>query len=221
MSEAAQRYRMTFKCSCSKVFKKLTTDINLQAAPCPSCKKKDKKTKLFKIGDGPIPSTEIEADPYADMPPKVFPNTIYKCKSCACITKIFEDIGETSLTDCPACGSKEIQYRGKISHDVSGQNAIQTKAIDKTAEIVMGNYGMTDLRDNVRVGETMAPKLSPHLQAGADNFFGGARNRNGTMPRNVAAIAKRAMSGALRDTRADPVAMLHASEGRGRTGVVQ
>ena len=220
MAEEAQKYRITFKCSCGRTFKKLTTNPDLEKVPCPECKKKDKKTKLFKIGDGPVPSTETVADHF--IKPKVFPNTIYKCRDCSAILKVYEDIGETNLTECYACGSSDIHFRGKISHDVTGQNAIQNKAIDKTAEIVMDNYGMTDLRDNVRPGEAMAPKLAPHLQNGADNFFGG--RKGSAMPKNVGNIAKRAMQGSFRNGGyIDPVGALHDSEKKagGRTGVTQ
>lgn len=220
MSDTVQRYRMTFKCNCGKVFKKVTTNIDLQAMPCPECKTKDKKTKLFKIGDGPISQGEIKVHNFEKQ--RVFPNTIYKCNDCYSLTKIFEDIGEKSIDECPACGSKNIQFRGKIAKDICGDNAIKNKCVDKTADIVMTDYGMTDLKDSVRQGEAMAPKLAPTLQTGADNFFGGARAA--AMPRNAAAIAKRALAGSFRDrSYLDPVAALHTSEKKagGRRGVVQ
>ena len=103
MRDEVQRYRMTFKCNdCQRVFKKVTSNVNLQSAPCPDCKTKNKKLKLFKVGDGPIPSTE-PTTPRAV--PQVFPNTIYKCKACDRVTKIYEDVGETALTACPCCGT--------------------------------------------------------------------------------------------------------------------
>ena len=34
-----------------------------------------------------------------------------------------------------------------------------TKAMDATADIVMKDYGLTNLQDNLRAGDTMAPKL--------------------------------------------------------------
>ena len=48
------------------------------------------------------------------------------------------------------------------------------KAIDTTAEVVMKDYGLTDLKDNIRHGDSMAPKLSPHQQRAADSYFGGS-----------------------------------------------
>ena len=51
---------------------------------------------------------------------------------------------------------------------------IRVKAIDETARIVMADGRYTDLRDNLREGDTMAPKLPPVLQRQADGFFNGA-----------------------------------------------
>jgi hypothetical protein len=78
-----------------------------------------------------------------------------------------------------------------------GQN-VGIKAIDETAKIVMQDYGMTDLRSDVRPGETAAPKIAPHLQKQADNFFGGGKRTN--MPRNLnpALLGRAAIAGAFR-----------------------
>ena len=54
-----------------------------------------------------------------------------------------------------------------------GDKAI-VKAVDFTAETVMESYGLTDLKDNIREGETMAPKLPGASQAAADNYFASA-----------------------------------------------
>lgn len=227
--DEVQRYRMTFKCNCGKVYKKLTTDINLEFAPCPSCKKKDKKTKLFKIGDGPVPSTETKAD--RDPTPRVYPNTVYKCCDCFVVMKVVEDIGETAHNECWACGSHNLQYRGKISKDISSDSTMRNKCVDKTADIVMTDYGMTDLKDNVRMGEAMAPKLPGGAQNMADQMMG-AKSSDGMMSvydantRRIvkvsqrgkgATLAKKALSGSMRDkSYIDPVQTLHQAELRGR-----
>jgi predicted nucleic acid-binding Zn-ribbon protein len=197
---------MTFKCSCGNVFKKITTNVNLKNPACPECKKKNKITKFHRLGDGPIPTTETKAE--VSDTPRVFPNTIYKCNECFVVVKVFEDVGEVVVTECPACGSKDIKFRGKITHEISSDSAIRNKAVDVTADIVMQDYKMGDLKDNVRMGESMAPKLDPRLQVSADNMFGKKNNRK--MPFNAGAMAKRAMSGGLRDPRSyvDPVSAL-------------
>jgi predicted nucleic acid-binding Zn-ribbon protein len=55
-----------------------------------------------------------------------------------------------------------------------GEN-VHVKAIDQTAEIVMQDYGMTDLKDNTRQGDSMAPALTPRQREMSKNFWGGSR----------------------------------------------
>lgn len=105
-----------------------------------------------------------------------------------------------------------------------GGTSIHNKAIDETARIVMHDYGLTDLRDDVRPTETMAPKLPPKQQAAADGFFGAGKARgrgpNG-MPFNPATLAARALSGGLRDSVsvARTMGALHRPEFRGSSAV--
>lgn len=214
MKSEVQRYRMTFKCQCGNVFKKITTDPDLTSPPCPECKKVNKKTVFHRLGDGPIPASEKYAD--TPTPTRPVPNTIYRCNDCNKTLTIFEDVGETALTACYICNGSNIRYRGKISNDIPTGSITKNKCVDKTADIVMTDYGMTNLKDNVRVGESMAPKLAPRLQELANNMFSGAKNKGAAF--NAAAMAKRAMSGALRDPKSyvDPVRALHTSESRGR-----
>ena len=82
------------------------------------------------------------------------------------------------------------------------------KAVDQTAEMVMQDYGMTDLKDNIREGESMAPKLPGPAQAAADNYFQAARPAKavdfGTgrmrtiQAKHLNMIGERAMKGAYR-----------------------
>jgi hypothetical protein len=134
---------------------------------------------------------------------------------------------------CPnlACG----EQREPVGIDFSMQKApgivgmsTQTKAIDETAKIVMEDYGMTDLRSDVRAGdpdrpgsgETMAPKLPPAQQAAADNFFqpqGRAKNVHGF---NTARAVRAAMTGQLRDRQAiNPIETLHSAHTPGEKPV--
>jgi len=59
---------------------------------------------------------------------------------------------------------------------VIGQSNV-VKAVDATAEIVMRDHGLTDLKDNIRQGDIMAPSLKGKgangvaLQQAADAFF--------------------------------------------------
>lgn len=131
--------------------------------------------------------------------------------------------------ECPNC-AKVLKARGidlsipKAPATV-GQN-VQVKAIDETAKVVMQDYGMTDLRTDVREHETMVPKLPPLLQQQADGFFvGRGRRQTGMGVRdpqsghtvqlrsNPSAIGMAAIKGAYRQGAtsgaSDPIATLH------------
>jgi hypothetical protein len=62
---------------------------------------------------------------------------------------------------------------GETPGHVGANNRV--KAIDATAEIVMQDYGMTDLKDNTRQGESMAPQLTPRQRAMDKDFWGGRK----------------------------------------------
>lgn len=76
--------------------------------------------------------------------------------------------------------------------------SISVKAIDETAQIVMEDHKLTDLRTDVRPSETMTPKLPPQQQAAADSFFS-AGKRTAQMRRSPAQLARAAIHGQLRD----------------------
>src|ERR1700722_6135555 len=80
------------------------------------------------------------------------------------------------------------------------------KAIDTTADIVMQDNKLTDLKDSIREGESMAPKLPPQMQMAADGFFGGPKGVLGG-PKNMRAakfqaqmdsVGRRALRGDFR-----------------------
>ena len=109
---------------------------------------------------------------------------------------------ESADPPCPnlACGEAMLPIGmdltlNKAPASIGGN--IHVKAIDETAKIVMEEHGMTDLRSDVREGETAAPKLPPHLQAQADNFFGGPKGRRQGF--NPANHVRAALTGGLRD----------------------
>ena len=62
----AVKYRMTFKCSCGNVFRKITTNINLMSASCPECKKKRKMARFQRPGDGPVTNEDLLAEKVAE-----------------------------------------------------------------------------------------------------------------------------------------------------------
>lgn len=102
--------------------------------------------------------------------------------------------------------------RAKILEERRGPATIGdkpvVKAIDTTAEIVMEDYGMTDLRDNIREGDAVAPKLPAAQQRQADGFFGGkavqAERGGGAGDKLAQLIRARALSGRYRGMAINP-----------------
>lgn len=90
---------------------------------------------------------------------------------------------------------------GKPVPSISIGGSVQGKAIDSTAEIIMQDYKMTDLRDDARTGETAAPKLPPAMQQQVDTFF--TPKKNPGIPFNAQQLGRAAMRGAYKNNSAD------------------
>lgn len=78
-------------------------------------------------------------------------------------------------------------------------------AVDITADIVMKDHNLTNLQDNLRPGDTMAPKLPPAAQKQADNFF--TKNPladRGVGSRQAELLRRRALAGAFRNMAVSP-----------------
>jgi len=78
-----------------------------------------------------------------------------------------------------------------------GEN-VQVKAIDETAKIVMEDYQMTDLKDNTRQGDAMAPALTPRQQQMSKNFWGGGKQRDRRKPTYMPGIGQRVVDNAMK-----------------------
>jgi len=87
-------------------------------------------------------------------------------------------------------------------------NNVRVRAIDTTAEVVMQDYSLTDLKDRAEPGENLVQKLPPPMQKAADNFFGGPQKALGsgdTMhQRRMQALGRKAIAGAFRDSAVAP-----------------
>lgn len=79
------------------------------------------------------------------------------------------------------------------------------KAIDYTAEMVMQEHQMTNLKDNLRDGDSMAPPLPVAQQKAADSFFSAGANSQIGKKRaaQMQQMGKRAMAGAYRSSALD------------------
>lgn len=116
----------------------------------------------------------------------------YQCATCgAKWKKHLRSIDEPD-PPCKFCKAAPKTPRG---YDFNGPTfargpSISTRAMDRTAEIVMKDYGMTDLRSNQREGDTMAPRLPPAQQDAADNFFKAGSKLAQTNPQAAARVAQ-------------------------------
>lgn len=83
-------------------------------------------------------------------------------------------IGDGAVTDETLRAEEEGRERNKNRKKVFGIGGSNyVKAVDTTADIVMQDHGMTDLRTDMRAGESQVPKLPPALQAQVDGMFSG------------------------------------------------
>lgn len=137
-----------------------------------------------------------------------------------------EDLKTIADPPCPKCAKAQAKKPSVIREDsaqqaqpalphmgldlevqkapgIVGANT-QVRAIDMTAEIVMKDYGMTDLKSNVRAGEAMAPRLAAPAQRAADNFFNpGASAGNKRQAIAMKRLGQKAIAGAFRNTSLD------------------
>lgn len=116
----------------------------------------------------------------------------YRCKDCnynfSRITKAFPK----KDPNCPQCKKADkLKCGGIVSDKTHAMEPVSTlggtpdnpqktfsmgpsnftKAMDATSEIVMRDYAMTNLQDNLREGDSMAPKLRPDLEQQVDQVF--------------------------------------------------
>jgi len=127
----------------------------------------------------------------------------YKCHACG--AKFRKTLRDPNAPDpsCPECSAAPLPVRGMDFNRpppaaVGMNNAV--RAQDLTAEIVMSDYKMTDLRDARHEGDTMAPRLDPKRQEAADNFFAQGSKAVKTDPavaQHVGRMQRLASSGAL------------------------
>lgn len=108
---------------------------------------------------------------------------------------------------------------GRAPAHIGQSNVV--KAVDQTADIVMKDYKLTDLRDGIRPGESMAPKLPPQQQALADGVFGGSGDMKVRDPTTgqtasiqasaLTRLGRRAIGGAFRNMAVAPNAVIPES----------
>lgn len=203
MDEVAQKYRITFKChdfECGHEFVRVTTNRNLASPRCPECRKKKAQHRLHRIGDGAVSAEDLLGASDRDRSIK----NLYTCQAVSCHTNfgIPAAGGFISKPFCPRCGQNDVAFVGTTApNPISAESRVKNGAVDSTAEIIMQDYKMTDLRDDARMGETSTPKLAPKMQAAADNFFTPQKNKN--IPFNTRQLKSAALRGSYRGNMAD------------------
>lgn len=127
---------------------------------------------------------------------------------------------------CPRCKKKARKPRGmdfnsRRAPSVGG--SVMSKAIEETARIVMQDHGMTNLKDHLREGETMAPSLPPQQQAKVEAFWGGPKRQRlrEAIPPNLqpTQLGTAALAGAYRG-QPDVVGAMHKAKSGLKTNVV-
>jgi hypothetical protein len=141
------------------------------------------------------------------VPPKIDP----PCPNSRCI-----EIALLRQTAREVENLKRILAEQRAPAQVGANNTV--KAIDYTANAAMQDYGLTDLKDSIREGESMAPKLPAPQQALADNYFGGQKDvmvrdvmtgqSRPVLARSLSNLGRRAMGGAFRNMAVPPNAVI-------------
>lgn len=175
-----------------------------------------------------IGHTEVTPDSYLGKPKY---RITCKCLRCG---HTYKRVVARLADDNPPCPKKvckiaiEVEERAKMERNIRqmieaergpghiGNNAT-VKVIDKTAEIVQADYGLTNLKDNIREGESMAPSLPPKMQQAADNFFRGPQmsaDQKSRRSKQVELLGRRAMAGAFRNMAVNPGAVVSGEKGQ-------
>ena len=129
------------------------------------------------------------------------------CPTKACKEAVFKEAVQREVANM----AKMLNEQRPPAHTGANTNI---KAVDMTAEIVMKDHNLTDLKDNVRQGESMAPRLRPDMQRAADSFFNpSTAMRNKRQAVAAQRLGQRAIAGAFRNTAIDPVNVLGGNRG--------
>ena len=120
---------------------------------------------------------------------KAIPKKDAPCPEQACIDAIAAERAVKGMANAKGI------IESRQAPGIAGLN-MKNKLIDKVAADTMQDYGLTDLKDNLRIGDTMVPPLQDGLQKQADNFFSGGAKIAG---KSVSALRQGAISGAYTD----------------------
>lgn len=92
----------------------------------------------------------------------------YECGDCGTRFEKLHMHADEPAPECPGC--QALAARNVPSAFTIG-GSTKSQAIDMTYKMIEQDHGMTNLKDNLREGDTAAPSLSPHLQKAVDNYW--------------------------------------------------
>jgi hypothetical protein len=129
------------------------------------------------------------------------------CPLCRKLIKV-RDTEPMATAPIPIKPVEEWLPTGQAPAQIGKNNTV--KAIDMAADIAMKDYGLSDLKDNVRQGDVMAPPLAPQQQKLADHFFNPQENPalSAQRKKQIARLGQRAIAGAFRNQALDVKSVL-------------
>lgn len=128
---------------------------------------------------------------------------------CPLCNKLVKKRDEEPMATAPIPIKPMDEWPAGEAPGIVGQKNV-VKAIDMAAEIAMKDFGLTDLRDDCRQGESAAPKLPPAQQKMADTMFTPQKNPAFASKRGkqLELLGKRAIAGAFRGQSLDVKSVL-------------
>ncbi len=122
-----------------------------------------------------------------------------RCRDCGYVWEKVTKTIRIPTQKCPRCRNvhestveKQLDLSSGRGFNIGGSNI--ARAMDATQEMVAQEHGVSNMGDSMKAGDVNSPKLAPHLQAQADNFFGGSMLKKQGV--NTGLIARAALSGA-------------------------
>lgn len=134
---------------------------------------------------------------------------VFHCRRCGHKWKVIAKGMDIAEPPCPNLACGEVQtirpFNPEGAPAIGGSTIV--KAVDFTADLTMQQYGLTDLKDNVREGDTLVPTLPPTLQKQKDDFFN-PKVTVGPKHMQASRLMSRAISGAYRGAAVNPKELL-------------
>lgn len=87
----------------------------------------------------------------------------FQCQHCAAKLRLRNYLPGDEIPNCPSCKQIPLEVVNKL--DLSGPppahiGSVKSKAVDETYKAMEAQYGITDMRDNLREGDVAAPPLT-------------------------------------------------------------